>query len=352
MRRILRPRRPWTGAFIALAFIPLLAWTLRDLPFQEIGATLQRLSPWQLLALFTLNGFIFLLFSSRWWLILLAQGYRLPYLALSGYRLSAFSISYFTPGTQFGGEPLQVHWLQNRHAVPGPQALAAVTLDKLFEMMANFTFLALGLLLAFKDSQIAGNLGPAALVLIAFLLVLPLAYLLALWSGHSPLTTLAARLPHRMVKHIGLQKALPWFAEGEQHMYSLIRHKPLTILTVLLLSGLVWALLLAEYWLSLSLLGVQADLIQTIAALTAARLAGGRHQFEPAHPGSRHQLWTVGPAVGRHAVPLPPTGRFHASPSGRLDPILFSPLSQNSGRGAGGEGGRVFIWFLNTYWRK
>jgi uncharacterized protein (TIRG00374 family) len=303
MRRILRPRRPWTGAFIALAFIPLLAWTLRDLPFQEIGATLQRLSPWQLLALFTLNGFIFLLFSSRWWLILLAQGYRLPYLALSGYRLSAFSISYFTPGTQFGGEPLQVHWLQNRHAVPGPQALAAVTLDKLFEMMANFTFLALGLLLAFKDSQIAGNLGPAALVLIAFLLVLPLAYLLALWSGHSPLTTLAARLPHRMVKHIGLQKALPWFAEGEQHMYSLIRHKPLTILTVLLLSGLVWALLLAEYWLSLSLLGVQADLIQTIAALTAARLAfltplpGGAGVLEASQVLAMQALG-IHPAVG------------------------------------------------------
>jgi uncharacterized protein (TIRG00374 family) len=303
MRRILRPRRPWTGAFIALAFIPLLAWTLRDLPFQEIGATLQRLSPWQLLALFTLNGFIFLLFSSRWWLILLAQGYRLPYLALSGYRLSAFSISYFTPGTQFGGEPLQVHWLQNRHAVPGPQALAAVTLDKLFEMMANFTFLALGLLLAFKDSQIAGNLGPAALVLIAFLLVLPLAYLLALWSGHSPLTTLAARLPHRMVKRIRLQKALPWFAEGEQHMYSLIRHKPLTILTVLLLSGLVWALLLAEYWLSLSLLGVQADLIQTIAALTAARLAfltplpGGAGVLEASQVLAMQALG-IHPAVG------------------------------------------------------
>ena len=42
------------------------------IPLDEIGATLQRLSPLQLLALFTLNAFIFLLFSSRWWLILLA----------------------------------------------------------------------------------------------------------------------------------------------------------------------------------------------------------------------------------------------------------------------------------------
>ena len=298
MRRILRP--PF---FIALAFIPLLAWALRDLPFQEIGATLQRLSPFQLLALFTLNAFIFLLFSSRWWLILLALGYRLPYLALSGYRLSAFSISYFTPGTQFGGEPLQVHWLQNRHAVPGPQALAAVTLDKLFEVLANFTFLALGLLLAFKDSQIAGNLGPAALVLIAVLLALPLAYLLGLWSGRFPLTALAARLPGRLLERTALQKALPWISEGEQHIQLLVRRQPLTILSVLLLSGLIWVLLLAEYWLTLALLGVHVDLIQTIAALTAARIAfltplpGGIGALEASQVLAMQALG-VNPAVG------------------------------------------------------
>ena len=111
MRRFLSPRRAYTGALIALAFILLLAWALRDLSFQEIEAALQSLTLPELLALFTLNGFIFLLFSSRWWLILRSQGYHLPYLALSGYRLSAFSVSYFTPGTQFGGEPLQVYWV-------------------------------------------------------------------------------------------------------------------------------------------------------------------------------------------------------------------------------------------------
>ncbi|MEJ2598928.1 MAG: lysylphosphatidylglycerol synthase transmembrane domain-containing protein [Anaerolineales bacterium] len=273
MQRILKPRRPLVGAFIGLAFISLLVWALRDLPFQEISVTLQRLSLLQLLALFTLNAFIFLLFSSRWWLILLAQGFRLPYFALSGYRLSAFSVSYFTPGTQFGGEPLQVHWLQNRHAVPGPNAMAAVALDKLFELMANFTFLAAGLLLAFRESHLAANVGPAVLVPIAMLLALPLVYLLALWAGRFPLTALASHLPRRLLELPALQKAIPWFTESERHIRGLIRHKPLAILGVLALSGLVWALLLVEYWLSLLLLGVQINLEQTIAALTAARLA-------------------------------------------------------------------------------
>jgi uncharacterized protein (TIRG00374 family) len=291
------------GAFIALAFILLLAWALRDLSFQEIGAALQRLTLLQLLALFTLNGIIFLLFSSRWWLILRSQRYRLPYLALTGYRLSAFAISYFTPGTQFGGEPFQVYWLGNRHAIPGPKALAAVSLDKLFEMMANLTFLALGLLLAFKDSQIASNFRPAALALISILLVLPLTYLLALWRRRLPLTVLTRRLPRRLVERPVLQKAIPWSTQGEQEIQALIHQKPLTILGVLALSGLVWALLLAEYWLSLAFLGVQADLMQAIAALTAARVAfltplpGGLGALEASQVLAM-QAMGIHPAVG------------------------------------------------------
>jgi hypothetical protein len=70
-----------------------------------------------ILVLGALNVLIFSLFSSRWWLILRAQGHPQPYLALSGYRLAAFGVTYFTPGTQLGGEPLQIYLLQRRGAV-------------------------------------------------------------------------------------------------------------------------------------------------------------------------------------------------------------------------------------------
>ena len=335
MRRFLSPRRAYTGALIALAFILLLAWALRDLSFQEIEAALQSLTLPELLALFTLNGFIFLLFSSRWWLILRSQGYHLPYLALSGYRLSAFSVSYFTPGTQFGGEPLQVYWLQNRHGIPGPKALAAVALDKLFELIANFTFLALGLLLAFKDSQIASNFGPAVLALTAALFALPLAYLLALWRGRFPFTALASRLPRRLVERPALQKAIPWFGEGEGEIQILIRQKPVTILLMLALSGLIWVLLLAEYWLALAFLGVQTDLIQAIAALTAARVAfltplpGGLGALEASQVLAMQALG-VHPAVG---ISLSLLIRARDVSFGLLGLLLAGILSRSSQRG-------------------
>ena len=99
------------GWGIALA---LLAWVLIRVPFGDALTALARLTLAQIGGLILLNGLIFLTFSGRWWLILRAQGHTIPYLRLSAYRLAAFGVTYFTPGPQFGGEPLQVYLVQRR----------------------------------------------------------------------------------------------------------------------------------------------------------------------------------------------------------------------------------------------
>ena len=256
-----------------LLLLALLVLALRDIPLTDIWETLQGLDPLQLLLLALFNILIFLLFSSRWWLILHAQGYRLPYLSLAGYRLSAFAISYFTPGTQFGGEPLQVYLLQNRHHIPGSSALTAVMLDKLFEILANFTFLIIGILLIVSGGLFKGLMHVHTVLVISALLSLPLGYLFALWAGRFPLTWLIVKLPARTTNLAVVRRAAPLIVSTERQIATLFHHKPLTILWVLFLSGFIWILLLAEYWLMLRFLGVQLNLSQTIGALTAARIA-------------------------------------------------------------------------------
>jgi uncharacterized protein (TIRG00374 family) len=49
--------------------------------------------------------------------------------------------------------------------------------------------------------------------------------------------------------------------------------KPLALLQAMLLSLLIWAALVAEYWLALNFLGAELDLPQTIGVMTLARLA-------------------------------------------------------------------------------
>ena len=113
----------------------LLLWVLRGVSLKDSWAVLARLGPVQLLILILANGLVLLTLSGRWWLILRAQGHSISYLTLAGYRLAAFGVSYFTPGPQFGGEPVQVYLVQRRHQVAHSTAMSAVTLDKSLELL-------------------------------------------------------------------------------------------------------------------------------------------------------------------------------------------------------------------------
>ena len=298
LRPQLRPRKLIGGLLLRLLLwsgLLLVLWlALRQAPLAEAWAALQQLGLWQVTALVSANLLITLLFSSRWWLILRAVGYRVPYLTLAGYRLAGFAISYFTPGTQFGGEPLQVYLLEKRQGIPMATALASVTLDKLFEILANFTFLIMGVFFLVQSGALYGGdslpANPSPLLWSGLLLAIPLFYLLTLASGRFPLTWLLTRfwgkrvfdatedtgsLPGFSSKklHRLWQKIPPLVASTEGQIARLFRQHPLTMLWVLLFSGLIWLLSVLEYWLTLYFLGAHLDLTQAISALTTARLA-------------------------------------------------------------------------------
>ena len=260
---------------ILLAFlaIPLLWWSLRDIPLPEIYDTLLGVSPLGLLGLALLNGFIFLLLTSRWWLLIRALGNRLPFLSLVGYRLAAFGITYFTPGPQFGGEPLQVHLVQSRHHLSGSVALAGVAMDKLVELLVNFSFLVFGLMLVFHFRLLHSPISSLTLFITLGMLVLPVIYLLLLRMGYHPFTTLLSR-PVKLEKW----KTAFWriklpVESAEEQVAGLLRHKPKALGGALTISLLAWICMIAEYWLALRVLGIHLEPFQVIFALTAVRIA-------------------------------------------------------------------------------
>ncbi len=256
-----------------LLALPPLVWAGSRLPWGEVWARLRGLSAWELLALFSLNCIIFALFSGRWWLILRAQGYRVSFPALAGYRLAAFGITYITPGPQFGGEPLQVYLVRARQGVPGSVSLAAVAVDKLYELLGNLAFAAFGIFVILERGlfgvETLGTWTARLPLLGAGLLLLPAGYMATLWLGRRPLSALAGRL---RLKGRGA-RAAALIRTSEAQAGDFFHKKPAAGLLVGALSLLTWAAMLGEYWLALRLLGLQLDPLQTVAALTAARLA-------------------------------------------------------------------------------
>jgi uncharacterized protein (TIRG00374 family) len=252
---------------------PTFWWVLRSTPLADIRSVLGQLTLGQILALVGINLIVLLTFTSRWWFVLGALGYRLPLLSLVSYRLAGFGLSYFTPGPQFGGEPLQVYLLRHRHALPASSAVAAVSLDKLFELLVNFSFLVFGVLVILHGGLFQDHITLPFIFLAVMLLMLPAVYLISLWAGWKPFGWITRRLPPHLAAQPTMQKASKTLISSEEHMLNFCHGKASALLKILVISLFPWLFVVAEYWLTLVFLGQSLGAYQIISLLAAARIA-------------------------------------------------------------------------------
>ena len=256
-----------------LFVILLFVWAWRGVSLSSLGAVFQQLNALSVIILFIINAVILLLFSSRWWLIARALGHDMPYIALAKYRLASFGVSYFTPGPQFGGEPLQVYLLKKRHNIPTATALASVSLDKILELLANFTFLALGILIVVWQGLFFQAFSGVLILTSAGIVLLLLIYLVAMLLGKTPLAWTFGRLPLLKRDTPSLNKIRQTLLNAEAQIGKFCSQKPLVILQATLLSAFIWLAMLGEYALALRFFGLETSLLNVLAIIIFARLA-------------------------------------------------------------------------------
>jgi uncharacterized protein (TIRG00374 family) len=248
-----------------------------------------------------INAGVILAMTARWWIILRADNPGIPFLPLIRYRLAVFGLSYFTPGPQVGGEPLQIYYLKRNHGLTFARATSAVIMDKLLEFLANFILIGLGITAAVRVGMIPGDgiqaLG--SLIPMTAILVWPVVHLVLLYRGQYPISSL-------------LRAASPWIGNpawvrlitvSERMASSFTRRKLPALLTALFFSIAAWAGMAAEYFLMADYLNANLSFEQLLAALTAAMLAflmplpGGLGALE----ASQVYAWTAlgyTPAIG------------------------------------------------------
>lgn len=289
MRQTFFPRTPsgirvTTQVLFFLIAITLLWQTLRTVSLAEVLDLFYGLRGWHLLLLAMINGLVLLTFSGRWWLFLTALGHRLPYLRLVRYRLAAFGLSYFTPGPHFGGEPLQVYLSTRRHAVSQADAIGAVALDKVLEMLFNFAFLVGGLAVVVRQHFLAAQVGASSIGYAFFLLAIPAGLLLLLWRGKHPISG-SLRIVGRILSCVQRRPLAVHASDSAvTKLYTTIRHsevqiawlcqaRPKVLLLAILASIINWIGLAGEFWLSTYVLGFGLSMTQALTALVAMRVA-------------------------------------------------------------------------------
>jgi uncharacterized protein (TIRG00374 family) len=248
-------------------------WSIKDISLSAIGENLRQIGLQAILMLVVINMFIFVLFSFRWWTILRAQDLRVSLISVIGYRLAGFGVTYFTPGPQFGGEPLQVYLLKEKEGVATSPAATSVSIDKLLELLANFSFLLVGVTVLVFSGIL--NTGSRYVLILApaLLFAVPVIYLLALRTGRLPITFIFEKLGKILMHSKRYQGLLITLKETESLVSVFCRQNVKALLVGALLSLAIWALMVFEFGLMLQFLGVQFNLVQILVALTAARIA-------------------------------------------------------------------------------
>lgn len=264
--------RSWLfRSFWVLVLAALLYFALRNAPLIEIWNALKALKPSQMAVILVINAVVIALMTARWWIIVRAENPSLPFLPLVGYRLSVFGLSYFTPGPQVGGEPLQVLYLQRNHGLSFARATSAVIMDKLLEFLVNFILIGVGAWAIFRVGLVSGtgirlNL---SLIGLAVLLVWPLVHVALLYRGIAPVSRILVRQPfiqkdHPAIRLIVVAERMA-SAFCRKHVRSMFAAIGVSLLSVL---GIA-----IEYYLMVSFLGMQIDAVQVFAALTAMQVA-------------------------------------------------------------------------------
>jgi uncharacterized protein (TIRG00374 family) len=249
----------------------LLWWSLRNVPFPEIGATLRLLRWWQLAALLGLNAAAIGLITARWWLIVRASNPGVPFLPLVLYRLAVFGFSYFTPGPQVGGEPLQVVYLHRNHGITSTRATATVILDKLIEFLVNFLLLAVGLWAVLSVGLLSDLEGVSAwgVAGLGTLLLWPPVHLMLLYRGVLPVTRLIARIPGLNMRSRAVRIAVL----SERMAANFSQRSTRALLGAVAVSALAVAVIITEYGLMAHYLGVDLTALEMFAAVTMLQLA-------------------------------------------------------------------------------
>ena len=257
----------WVSALI------LAGWTLSQLPFGEILTNLENLPARDYIILFGANLAIILVFNLRW--LILGNAIQAPvnFFQLLLIRQAGQTVSFITPGPQFGGEPLQIFWLWRNAKLPLHKALLSLGLDRFYELWVNFTVLVLGVLLLLTSSaNTTANWGS---ILIALVIVLILLSTLGTLVFKQPgwLAQRFNNITHRWQAHRYLCNIKTQWNLLSEDLRRCLYHQKKRLLYAALLSALGWAGLIAELHLILWLTDTPLPLTGFLLLFVALRLA-------------------------------------------------------------------------------
>lgn len=272
------PQYRWLRLLLWLIALSLVSWTLSQMPLADIGHTLGNLNGSQWLAWALVNCLVIIVATARWRLLSRMLGNPVGFIKLLLIKQAGQTVSFITPGPQFGGEPLQIYWLYKRTGMTIHSAVLSLGIDRFYELWINFLMLMLGVSLLLLAPGIGLQTGGddswgQILLLMVTLLVVLTALALAAVIQPEFISSSLEKLSSRWLNSPRLKNLDDHWQLMGADIRRVIATKKTGLLTALILSLLVWAFIAFEMWLVLGFFDIRLNISGLILILVAMRLA-------------------------------------------------------------------------------
>lgn len=258
---------------IWLVAIALVVYVFSEVPWGEVLDLLTSLTLLQVALVVAINALMVVTVGGRDWVLLRASDQRVPLRSTCAYFLAGFAFSFFTPGPQLSGAPLQVYLIQRDYQVDTAATTAAIAVGKLLEGVVNVGFLIFSFFAILNLGFFPRAAAPALAGWAMFLLTVVGGYLLFTWNGRQPLSWLLARLPEKWVASAGQRRFIQMLTRAEKLIGTYFGRHPWALAAGLSLSLLTGVLVVLQAWLAVYFLGVQLNLLEIVSVLVTVQIA-------------------------------------------------------------------------------
>lgn len=240
--------------------------------FDNIAEPFQQFSLFYLGLFLLATALLHIISTMRWATILKYQGFKVPFLLLLRYKLIGAAISYITPASRLGGEPVRGYLFKNKLKIKGREVFPSIFIETSLGMSIDALFISgilITMLLFFTlPTQVAGF----ALVISIFAIMVIVAYYSTLISHLGPFSFIF-KMFYTLFRRPGINRLARKIVYIEENMIQFFSFKKRGVLEAILISSLSWPLTFLQYKVALLSIGFNAPATIILLSIIAVSFA-------------------------------------------------------------------------------
>lgn len=247
-------RRTALAAASGLAGLAFFVLVFSFTGFESIIEPFRKFSLFYLILFLLTTGLIYLVYTMRWYVVVKHQGMNVPFLELLKLRFIGVAVSYLTPASRIGGEPVRALIFKRKFNVEGRSAVSSILIEGAIGMSIDVLLIAVVLVTTFFFFTLPPHSGNLALILSVIGSIIVIAFYAAFFMGLRPFSS-TVRVLFGTADARFLRKLVEMVAGIEDSLAEFLCSRKKGVAKAALISSLSWPLTFLQYKFALLAIG-------------------------------------------------------------------------------------------------